>query len=349
MQGVRFGDFTQEYFFQPCMMVLLRGAPYLKALALRSGGATSMGSLSSCSLRHLALQSPGAGWLEGLPDLRSAFPNLESLKLVAKLSSWGDKVVLKSVHLPDVRVRHSPKLRHLELEKLLPAGNGSRHHLSMRLHADNHDMLWGDSLESMVEHTTAMWLGRGKLKAWPAGLERFLHLQLLDVEVNECMCAPPLDLGHLRCIPHVRLLSTGCLRLALTKGSWESLEILAFGAIHVAFTNLDAFVTRTKLFSFCCSDDFKWSPAAMMEDIRASCGKHGVKCYMTSRQYNMLESESRTVMRLSNKEINPPSDKEEPDNSGDGLLEKLAKTQKLVCYDTFWPRDPFKELDLVYQ
>ena len=86
-----------------------------------------------------------------------------------------------------------------------------------------------------------------------------------------------------------------------------------------------------------------------MEDIRASCGKHGVKCYMTSRQYNMLESESRTVMRLSNKEINPPSDKEEPDNSGDGLLEKLAKTQKLVCYDTFWPRDPFKELDLVYQ
>lgn len=194
-------------------------------------------------------------------------------------------------------------------------------------------------------------MGGRKLKAWPARLERFLKLQLLDAEIDECMCKSPLDLGHLQRIPHVRLLSTGCLKLALTKGSWESLEIFGLGGVHVAFTNLDAFVTRTKLFSFCCSDacsrsDFNCVPAAMMENIHAVCGKHGVECYMTSRQYNMLEAESRTVMRLSNKKIADPADKEEPNYSEDSLLKKLAKSQKLVCYDNFWPQDPFKELGL---
>ncbi len=196
------------------MVVLLRGAPDLKALSLKSGGVSPLGSLASCSLRHLALQYPGARWLELLPDLRGALPSLESLKLVSELSCSDDDIELKSAHLPDVRVKHTPKLRHLELQKQsLPNQNRSRHHLSMRLHADNRDMLWGDSLGSAVKRTTAIWLGRGKLKAWPAGLERFPKLRLLDVEVDECMCTPPLDLGHLRRIPHVRLLSTGCLRL----------------------------------------------------------------------------------------------------------------------------------------
>ncbi len=57
------------------------------------------------------------------------------------------------------------------------------------------------------------------------------------------------------------------------------------------------------------------------------------------------EAEPTTIIRLSNKALNPFSDeKEEPDDSKDGLLEKLAKTREL---DDFWPQDPFKELEPV--
>lgn len=86
-----------------------------------------------------------------------------------------------------------------------------------------------------------------------------------------------------------------------------------------------------------------------MEKIYAICSKHDVECYMTSCQCSMLEAETRTVMRLSNKEISPPPGREEPNYSEDNLLEKLAESQSLLDYVGFWPQDPFKGLDLCHQ
>ncbi len=195
-----FQDLVQEQHFKPCMMALLQGAPNLKALKLKSCAANcnDLRSLSSSSLKYLALQFAGAGWLDRLKDL-NAVPNLESLKLWI---SWSPCAMLSDeldlTNMPDVRLTCMPKLRRIELVKKPLSDNGfPGDQLFMRLYVDNLDALWGDCLKRMLSRTTAMWLGQRKLQAWPSGLDGFVSLQLLDMEIDHYPCTPMLDLAHL--------------------------------------------------------------------------------------------------------------------------------------------------------
>ncbi len=148
-----------------------------------------------------------------------------------------------------------------------------------------------------------------------------------------CGRAKPLDLAVLKHIPHIRLLSRFNLNFALTQGSWQSLETIGARGIHVAFSDLNAFVRHTKLFSFSYScrphsTVIEGRSAAMMEDIRAICGMRRVDCYMTSHRKNDQNGPEK-VVRLSNRKLNPPHDKEEVLSGSESAIWQLAESKCL--------------------
>ena len=366
VQGMSFKDTHHELQFQPRMKALLQGATDLKALRLHLHGTESMSLLSSCSLKHLALHIPlkafEGAWRGKFPDLR-ACPLLESLKVVATVHdrhcSYSGS---RSTRPPDLSLMHMSKLRYIELEEpalpryrlRLPPGC----QLFARLSRPVHPIFFDDSGEVVSNQTTIMYLGKGSLyRIWQNGLARFQNLQLLVMNLVESLLNLPLELAIVQHIPHVRLLSEHPLCLALAEGSWQSLDIFCESSIHVAFTDVDAFVTGTKLFSFCCSDVTSlsdspmglWgdrkiqSPTMMMEMLQAACSKHNVECYRTSH----LDSAYPIVQlkRLSNRKLRSPFDKGEEPSRSKSVFSQLARTQMLVSHEDFWPQDPCKALD----
>ena len=358
LQGMSFKDTQYELQFQPCMRALLQGATNLKALRLHPHGTDSMSLLSSCSLKHLELHIPSkaftGAWRGQFPDLRACLM-LESLKVSTTIH---DEDYSYFVPLPGLRLRYMSKLRHIELEEQtlpwhcleLPPGC----QLFVRLSQPLHEIFCGNAGELVCKQTRVMWL-REWYTSWQTDLARFQHLQLLVMEVDKCSQSPPLDLAKLQHIPHVRLLSKHPVSLVLTEGSWQSLEILGERGVHVTFSDVDAFVTRTKLFSFCCSDTFflsdfrrgatsRKSPAMMMERLQAACSKHSVECYTTSHNDHSWPFTVK-VTRLSNRKLKPPFDKGEEPSCPESVFMQLARTQTLVSHEDFWPQDPCKALD----
>ena len=247
-----------------------------------------------------------------------------------------------------------PKLRHFELEeRAFP-----RHKLALpkecklltKLHGYRIEFSWEAYMNSTSPLPEVLFLGMSALQAWPATFGFFcLNFLVLEVGLSTEMY-PLFDLAVLKDIDHVRLISHSFLEVALTEGCWQSLEIISERGLWVDFSDMDAFITDTKLFSFCYSyvdvQALATSPhmrmcAEMVDRIEATCGKHAMECYKTSHRvggWGML----MRVAKISNRKLKPPFDTWEVLRPSEPALWQLAEPNLLA--PSFWPEDPCKSL-----
>ena len=352
---MRFHDLDQEISLRLRSMALVRAAPNLTALTLQLYTVQTIDLLSSNSLKYLALHiTLKGGWPNKFPDLR-ACPMLESLKVVVEEAADTSSYLYDSaIHRPDICLSHMPKLRHVELdEQALPRERlalPSSCKLFTKLRGYPTEFSWGNSLESTSHHTAILCLTFYAIRAWPAVLGCF-RLQLLVLEHTSSVmrCNPVLDLASLQSIPHVRLYSRSFLDLVLTEGSWQSLDIFSERGLWVEFSDMDAFVTSTKLFSFCYgymdNHDLatREKSAAMVDNMEAICSKHDMECYKTSHSLSFLSDLTR-VTRISNRKLKPPLDTQEALQAFIPWVHQLEASNMLAPYEDFWPQDPCKSL-----
>ena len=348
----------QEIYFRPRSMDLVRGAPNLTVLTLHVRTMQTLDLLSSNSLKYLALHiSLEGAWPKRFPDLKACIM-LESLKVVMRAAE-GSISDLASGYQPDICLSHMPKLQHFELEEqalprdklALPSGC----QLFIKLCGYQPELSGEDCLESVSRHATIMCVNIVALRAWPATLGSFgLQLLVLELIANNMVNSPLLDLVVLRDIPHVRLYSRSFLNLLLTGGSWQSLDIHSDEGLYVEFSDMGAFVTSTKLFSFCYgymdihSLGTRMMCAAMVDNMQATCGKYDMKCYKTSHSFSSLGM-LRWVTRISNKKLEPPFDTQEVLRASKPTIWQLKELNTLAPYEDFWPQDPCKSLSGMQQ
>ena len=350
---MHFPNSNQEIYLRPRSLDLVQGAPNLAALTLHLCTMQTIDRLSSSSLKYLALHiSLEGAWPKKFPDFKGCI-SLENLKVVMKTAN-GSICDLASGKHPDICLSHMPNLRHFELEEqalprdklALPSGC----QLFTKLCGYQTDLFGEDCLENVPHHATVMCLNIIALHAWPAALgSSGLQLLVLEFIANNMMNIPLLDLAVLRYIPHVRLYSRSFLDLSLTEGSWQSLDIHSDQGLYVEFLDMDAFVTSTKLFSFCYGymDAHDWKKrrmcATMVDNIHATCGKHEVECYKTSHSFSSFGMLKR-VTKISNKKLKPPFDTQEALQARKPTIWQLKEVNTLAPYEDFWPQDPCKSL-----
>ena len=365
-----FRDYAQELYFQSYFIAMVQGAPNLTALTLHPRTLSTVALLSSSSLKHLELHiSIEETWpgRMAFPDV-TACPMLESLKVVTGSPGTARKElggafdafagyhpVGHSSHHPDISLSHLHKLQHFQLEEetllrdklALPLGC----QLFLRLRGYHTGFSWGDCWGSVRHHATVMCLELSEFERWPAWLSN-CHLKLLVLEISDTgSLRERLDLALLKHIPHVRLLSNGTLNLTHTEGSWQSLEVIGQQGVSVGFSDMAAFVMRTKLFSFCYSCESPTTATtghsvAMMDKMQVICAACGVECYRTSHR-DSGQPIPTWVERISNRKLGSPFDMESvlPEAGSGDAIWQLAETQLLAPYEDFWPQDPCKALD----
>ena len=359
-----FRDYAQELYFQPHFIKMVQDAPKLTALTLHPRTFSTIELLTSSTLKHLTLHisiqeiQPGP---MTFPDV-TACPMLESLKVVTKSPDaspnefyFGHQADKR--HQPGICLSHMHQLRYFQLEEqallrdklALPLGC----QLFLRLRKYREAFSWGGCWGSVLCHATVLCLELEDVRQCPAWLSDS-RLQLLVLEITNTFTQPePLDMALFKHIPHVRLLSKGAraLKLTHTEGSWQSLEVIAQGGVSVEFSNIEAFVICTELFSFCYSYRSRTlcttgDAAVLMDKLQVMCAACGVECHRTSHRNSDLATPT-WVARISKRKLKAPFDREDALQNADSecAIWQLTKTQLLAPYEDFWPQDPCKPLD----
>ena len=285
------GDPYAEYvpLCQMWLSQLLHSSPNITILSMCLS-AHQPPALWEFPLRHLDLCiQVGQPWLvECLEDL-SHVTTLESLTM--RFSTFGRPFgPLPDLHLESVRSLKHVKLLHLLPTETFSLPKGCQLHLHARCFDE-----WVKHSHAIEQDTSVLRLCGVGRKEWPARIQQFSNLQLLEIELllvmNWNFVHPePLDIADLRHIPHVRLHDhAGVMALKITAGFWQSLEIS--GVRGLTISDIDAFLKGTKSFTFDFSDDEE--SQRPLANICNACNNNGVHYYHCSA--TAISTSRRTV------------------------------------------------------
>ena len=263
----------QEKYLQPWILALLLGATKLTSLSMRSDGIPYTPVLGLLSIRQLELTMNWVKpWLDVITADLSLCSCLETLKISENLDGGWD---CESMALPDLFLHDVPTLKSVELlgwypnrKFTLPQGCLLRLAVILDTRAQ-----W-DRWQTKRCPMSMLHLKRMKMRSWPAGLQSMSGLRYLYLH---CTRMRDQDLAALQNIPHVSLEFHKFSTFLWTRGSWQSLEIWGRDrGFSIRFSNIDAFVRGTELFSFVCSSQ---KAGEMYSDVRAACMRQGVACH----------------------------------------------------------------------
>ena len=104
---------------------------------------------------------------------------------------------------------------------------------------------------------------------------QYCKLELLSEPSMQLAIA---DLGLFQHVPHVMLHFEDDTDLSIPAGSWQSLDVSGANRVDVVFSDLGAFLSRTKEFVF--ESAYRWDEGpAMYQLIPGACKGLGLQCY----------------------------------------------------------------------
>ena len=168
----------------------------------------------------------------------------------------------------------------------------------------------------------------------------FSNLQYLELNTEQ-VCDE--DLADFRHVSHVRIIMEYWSDLQITAGSWKTLELLAFGELHVSISDMDSFVRDTGDFTFMSYSPHEALDTQMIQ-IQDACSRQGKACHVC-RHYNKFIGkygarcgDQGTYVSLSTKK---EMAEDFPDicNDHKGHPE-ISFSKTLAGWEDFWPCDP---------
>ena len=329
---------------QPWVRKLLLGAGSLTALSTHMRTIPRLPTLQHLPLRHLEVViSSREEWLDGFFSDVSRCCTLESLRIVYNGARECPYIVVEAMELLDMHLHSMPSLKRVRLdncfswhELALPAG-ASLFLDSLRVcYLRWQEVCWG----RFQHHTTILRLGFSDDEHWPLGIQSFSHLQYLELNTEWVHGEDVADLQH---VPHVRIIMEYDSDLQVTAGSWKTLEVLAFGELHVSMNDMDSFVRDTRDFTFMSESPHKALDVQMLQ-TQDACLRQGRVCHVCMH-YNkyrgkdglFLDKRANYVTLSTNKEVAEDFAVIFKDHRG---RPKVSFSKSLADWQNFWPCDP---------
>ncbi len=323
------------------VQMLLFGATGLTALSVSTNTLPRSPIVQHLPLRHLeifVLLFSGKNVERCFADISRCL-TLETLKISGNMTAAEPDFVGP----PSIQLHSMPRLKHVRLDRYTDVGALSLPGAcSLFVNIDLEYFGWREQWEKFQSYLSVLrFTTYGK--KWPPGIQGFSNLNFFQYRTEKLRTQDLADLQH---IPHVKVVSLHRerarrrrkVKLQLTSGSWQSLEVFFFGCLSLTIANVDSFVKGTGIFTF-SSEDTHGVATGVFQEIQEACSRHGKACHLSTHKGAPYGGQ-RTYVTLSTSKhvaMNCPVI-----YGKDHEKDPAVDFERSLCSsDDYWPCDPF--------